>query len=119
MLERFQLLAAACFVLAAVLQCNDPDPYVWIAIYGAAALVSWLQRSRPARLIPALLVGCIATIWAFSLFPEAQGVGLLELPRPMQTKGGAVEAAREVGGLSTVAVWMFVLAAFARREKRT
>ena len=53
----FQLLAAACFVLVAALQYNDPDPYVWIAIYGAAALVSWLQRRRPARSIPAVLVG--------------------------------------------------------------
>ncbi len=114
----FQLLAAACFVLVAALQYNDPDPYVWIAIYGAAALVSWLQRRRPARSIPALLVGSVAVVWALCLFPEAQGVGLLDLPRPMHTKGGAVEAAREVGGLSIVAAWMFFLAFLARREKR-
>ncbi len=118
MVERLQAAVAACFVLVAALQYNDPDPYAWIAIYGVAALVSWLQRSRPARAIPALLVGSVATVWALCLVPEAQDAGLLDLPRPMHTKGGAVEAAREVGGLSIVAAWMFFLTFLARRAKR-
>jgi len=115
MMKRVQAVVAACFLLAAALQYNDPDPYVWVAVYGAAGLVTWLQRRQPRRRIPALLVGSLAAIWALSLLPEAQGVGLFDLPRPMHTKGGAVEAGREIGGLSVVAIWMFALAAHAHR----
>ena len=110
MFERLKALAASYFVLAAGLQYNDPDPWAWIAIYAAAAAVSWWCRGRSRQPIPALLVGAFATLWALSLLPGAQGVEFLDLPQPMHTKGGAVEVAREVGGLGIVAVWMLALA---------
>jgi hypothetical protein len=43
------------FIIFAVYQTNDPDPIVWILIYGAAALLSLLvildKSSRPVLLI--------------------------------------------------------------------
>ncbi|MEA1785999.1 transmembrane 220 family protein [Arenibacter sp. GZD96] len=36
----FGFVFAALFIWAAIMQYNDPDPYVWYAIYGIAAIVS-------------------------------------------------------------------------------
>ena len=117
MFTRLRWVAAGCFLLVAVLQYNDPDPWNWIALYLAAAAISLLQRPEPRWTIPPLLLGTLAAIWALTLVPGAQGVALADLPRPMHTNGGAVELAREVGGLTILALWMFVLSFHARRNQ--
>ena len=38
----FNLVFAILFVLFAVLQYNDPDPYIWIPIYIYGALMCWM-----------------------------------------------------------------------------
>ncbi len=38
--KSFGFVFAALFIWAAIMQYNDPDPYVWYAIYGIAAIVS-------------------------------------------------------------------------------
>lgn len=35
----FNYIFAGLFTIFALLQINDPDPYVWIPIYGVAALI--------------------------------------------------------------------------------
>jgi hypothetical protein len=40
------LILAAMFVLFAVVQFNDPDPLLWIAIYGAMAAVCAMAAFR-------------------------------------------------------------------------
>ena len=102
-------VAAGCFLVVAALQYNDPDPWNWIALYLAAAAISLLQQPGRRWAIPPLLLGTLASIWALTLVPGATGVTLTDLPRPMHTKGGAVEHAREAGGLTLLAIWMFVL----------
>ncbi|WP_250629921.1 transmembrane 220 family protein [Rhodoflexus caldus] len=39
-------LLASIFALFAWFQLNDPDPYLWVAIYGYAAVVSFLAIFR-------------------------------------------------------------------------
>jgi hypothetical protein len=117
MFARLKQLAAAYFILVAVLQYNDPDPWGWIAIYLAAAIISLLQRREPQHITPPLLLGALAALWALTLLPGAQGVALTDLPKPMHTRGGTVELAREVGGLTILALWMFVLSFHARRNQ--
>lgn len=42
-MKLFNLVFAILFALFAVLQYNDPDPYLWIPIYGYACIVCYLN----------------------------------------------------------------------------
>jgi hypothetical protein len=52
------LLLAVMFVIFAFLQINDPDPAIWILIYGAMAVICILAAFRiyPKKIMIALLV---------------------------------------------------------------
>ncbi len=41
-MKLFNLLFCLLFIISAGLQYNDPDPYVWIPIYGYGAVLCWL-----------------------------------------------------------------------------
>lgn len=104
-------LMTVLFLIAAVLQYNDPDPLRWMAIYGLAALAcllalaGWLPRPLSA------LVGLAALAWAATLAPAVVGrVSIGELFESFTMKSQSVEEAREMGGLLVVAAWMAVLA---------
>ena len=46
---------AVLFAFAAAVQCNDPDPLRWMAMYGLAMLACGLALAgRLPRLLPAL-----------------------------------------------------------------
>ena len=95
----------ACIVLSmvfdafAVVQYNDPDPAVWMAIYfGMAALCLWSGFGALPRVVPAVVV-VAALIGAYLLWPETyQG-----LTGKMDSRPG-VELARESLGLLTCAL---------------
>lgn len=101
---------AALFLVAAVLQLNDPDPIVWMAIYAAAALacVLALGRGTPRWLTAA--VGVVAVVWAATLAPRVLGaVAPGELFREMGMATLAIEEAREMLGLLIVGAGMLAL----------
>lgn len=98
--------AAILFGLMAAVQFNDPDPYVWVLAYGAAAVGSALYaggvfpRRAAAILCGGYVLGILILlprVWASSPFRAEQMMGL-------------AEAAREIGGLALAAGWMGVLA---------
>ncbi len=104
------LLFLVVYVLSAMVQYNDPDPALWTAIYLAAAGMCCLEfrRQPPRWLPPALLV--IALVWAGTLLPGiASQVTLREIWDSVAMKTQAVEEAREIGGLTLVALWAGVL----------
>jgi hypothetical protein len=103
------LLMLLLFVFSVVVQYNDPDPLIWMAIYALAALAclqELLWADNPL-LVPAA-VGAIALIWAIGLLPGVIGkVRISELFAEFEMKGDLmVEVAREAGGLLIIAVWM-------------
>lgn len=112
MLRVADLVLAALLAVAAAIQLNDPDPWPWLAVYGAAAALSAIHAWRPLpRALPALLAA-VAGIWALTLLPAAVGrVTPPDLVRAMEPDRPAIEIAREVGGLLLVAGWMAVLVA--------
>ncbi len=96
------------FALSVIVQGNDPDPLVWMAIYGAAAVACLLAAAgRRTRAVPAV-VGAIAFVWGLTLVPSA-----LEFLRSdheavrftMKTGDPLEEMARECGGLLLVFAW--------------
>ena len=58
-----------CFMLAAIVQYNDPDPWAWIAIYGAAAVACLVPRGNAvSRFLPPV-VGVVAVLGFAVLLP--------------------------------------------------
>jgi hypothetical protein len=105
------------FLVAVVVQHNDPDPVRWMAIYGFAGLACALALAgRLPRLVP-VLVGVAALAWAATLAPGVVGrVSVGELFESYAMKSAPVEEAREMGGLLIVTVWMGVLALVGSRS---
>ena len=63
-MRRLHVIFAGIFLLSAAVQLNDPDPWRWVAIYGAAAgvgLGGWRVRGVAAG------VGLVAVIWAAAI----------------------------------------------------
>ena len=113
------VLMAVLFLLALLVQYNDPDPVRWMAIYGAAALACVLALAgRLPRRAP-LAIGVVAAIWAFTLAPRVVGqVAAGDLFREVGMMSAEVEEARETIGLLVVVAWMLVLSNAASRASR-
>jgi hypothetical protein len=105
-------LMALLFLVAVVVQYNDPDPLQWMAIYGAACVVSvtaMLQR-RVHPAVP-LITGAVALAWSVSIiFGGPGGANYLHMFDVWEMQSVNVEQAREATGLLIVAGWMVVLA---------
>jgi hypothetical protein len=70
----FNLFFFVIFLLFAALQYNDPDPYIWIPIYGYAAVLCWLAFKRKYYPSAYLLGVIIYSAYAgYKLF-EPEGV---------------------------------------------
>lgn len=103
------LTLAILFVLFAVLQYNDPDPYIWIPIYAYAATLCFLAfRGRQFKI--ALLAGIVFCLaFAIYLFLDKDGVlswvrnhQAESLVQTMKATKPWIEQSREFGGLLIV-----------------
>lgn len=110
-------LMALLFAYAAFLQLNDPDPAVWVAIYGAAtlALIPAVLRRPLPRAVPATLA-TVSLAWALWLATIVFGDQPVHDMFPDQEKTGWVivdaEEGREMGGLLIIAATMAALVAY-------
>lgn len=103
---------ALVFLMAVVVQYNDPDPFQWMAIYGAA-FVMCAMAWRRKRVHPAapVLVGAVALVWGLSIMLGGPGgSNYLHMFDAWEMRSVNVEQAREATGLLIVAAWMAVLA---------
>jgi hypothetical protein len=121
----FNLFFCILFILFAALQYNDPDPYIWIPVYGYAAVLCWLAFR--GRYFPkAYLLGIVAYLgYAVFLFFEKDGVydwltvhKASNIAGSMKAESPWVEDTREFFGLLILIV---VLAGdwwYARRRRK-
>ena len=105
------VLMLLMFVFSTVVQFNDPDAPVWIAVYAAAAVLSAIEirRRTPVWAPIALLV--IALVWSGYIGQRVHGIAFFSLFSQWEMKDVHVEEAREMYGLLIVAVWMAAIAA--------
>lgn len=102
-------LMVVVFVASAVVQYNDPDPYLWILIYLVAA----------ALCIPSTLAGWKRVL--ASLLAVGSGLGAVYLGSKVigqQSLLGSEEG-REMLGLVVVSAWMSLLAFRAWKAPQT
>jgi hypothetical protein len=102
----FNLVWTGIFVLFALLQYNDPDPWLWMPIYGLAAWLCYryARGSRPQQLSVLLVFCCIG--YGVYLFMGADGVfswatehSRENLVQTMKATKPWIENTREFGGL--------------------
>jgi hypothetical protein len=106
------------FLFAVVVQWNDPDPFRWMAIYGAAFCVSLAVavRGRIPLAIP-MLAGLAALLWGFmTMAAGAPATAYGHMFDAWEMTSASTEQAREATGLLIVAAWMFVVSASQRRR---
>ena len=115
----FHGLMALLFVVAVVVQWNDPDPIPWVLMYGAAASLAAMGTLGIPPRETAVFLGLIASLWAASLLPSA--VKFDASTTEWQMKAGDIieEEARECGGLLLVTVSAVALVMDANRRRRS
>ena len=98
------------FLISAAIQFNDPDPWRWVLIWGAAAVACLLRGRVGWDWILAGAVCAAALLWAAILAPSAlPGIELGDLAKKMKAETPQIELGRELLGLLIVAAWMAVL----------
>ena len=93
------------FVAAIALQYNDPDPYLWMPIYGLGAL--WSAMFLLKRELPRLPVRLFSALCLL-------GAAYLAITVSIQEEPAAVEQFSELGGLSITSAWSMVVLAMSR-----
>jgi len=103
---------AVLFLTSAVLQYNDPDPLIWILIYGVAATLSILYVVRKVNV--KILLGVVFTAFLGFLYMYPDKFEGFEIG-----KGDIknVEEAREAFGLLIIAIVFGILALGSRIRK--
>ena len=97
------------FLFSAAVQFNDPDPLKWIGIYCAAATVCALEMRRRLPVWAPVAIAVIAIVWAGSLYYRARDVPISSLFAAWEMQNLRIEEAREMYGLTIVAVWMIAI----------
>ena len=101
----FGFLFAVLSVISAALQYNDPDPIIWILIWGISAIISFLFFLNKISFIITLIAGVLSLIGFMYLYPSNfQGFDL--------NNGDIenIELGREAFGLLIIALVMFIYA---------
>ena len=106
------------FVFSVIVQFNDPDPFLWAAIYTVAALVCWIEmRRRTNPWIPAAIAAA-SLAWAATLAPRVIGkVPFVAMFAEFEMANTGIEESREMYGLVLIALWMIAVASAAWRRR--
>ena len=99
------------FILFALLQINDPDPYVWIPIYGVVAMICFFNaRKKYDRFAHLVIIAC-CIIYGINLIMKSNGVidwfkdhDAENLVQSMKATKPWIENTREFGGLLIIAL---------------
>lgn len=99
------------FLMSVAVQYNDPDPYVWMPVYGAAAVACVLELRHKLTWRFPTIVAVGTLIWAATIAPHVLGqVPFLSMFSAWEMKNAGIEESREMYGLLIVCGWMLVLA---------
>lgn len=101
-------LMLALLTTAAVLQFNDPDPLLWMVIYGTAALITvlFITGYISTSLVAAAAVTSIGTALVLGFQVLQEGQFFADSLETWQMQNPAEEKAREAGGLLIIGLWM-------------
>ena len=101
-MKALNIFLGILFISFAVLQLNDPDPLLWVLLYGLVALVSFMAVFGKYQkiLISLGLLACI--IWMITLIPGVVDwiqKGMPSITGEMKATSPHIEFTREFLGL--------------------
>jgi Transmembrane family 220, helix len=100
------------FIAFAIVQYNDPDPYLWIPVYLFPVYLIFKSLTDLEIHRSFIYVAIAYIFWAINVFPpEWEGV---LLNQGMKTLN--IELGRESLGLATVAIVLIVLGVFSNKK---
>jgi hypothetical protein len=106
MLKFMNIVMFVLFVIAMIVQYNDPDPWLWIAVYFYGAVVTFFAIRDVYT--PFAVVGAVAYVGGF----------FYQMPDSFEN-WYTTEVAREALGMLFVGIWMTVLSAKYFRNLQT
>lgn len=114
-MKSFNIIMAVLFIVSAALQYNDPDPLLWISLYGYGAYLCinrFRGKYQPRGYALAIMV---YSIYAAYLFIDKNGVlswlkdhHAESLVTTMKAEKPWIEETREFGGLLILMVSMTI-----------
>lgn len=108
------------FIVFAILQLNDPDPEVWVSIYGLAAIMSALAALGKFNFPILLTFAAAALLGGIYLFPASVSGWIAQEweQADLTMKTVDMEEARESFGLLIIFVIMSLAAYIGGRQKQ-
>ena len=107
----FNYIFAGLFTIFALLQINDPDPYVWIPIYGVAALICIFNAKKKYDRFAHLVILACCIIYGINLLIKSDSVvswfndhNAESLVESMKANKPWIENTREFGGLLIISI---------------
>lgn len=122
-LRIFNYVFAFLFVVSAVLQYNDPDPWLWAPIYLFGAAMCWLAAR--GRFLPKAYLAAIVLYGAYALYLLFTNDGVLDwlnehdaenIAQTMKATKPWIEDTREFFGLVILIGALVVNLVAARRQ---
>lgn len=97
------------FATAAIVQYNDPDPWLWMGVYGAASLCCalFLAGRLPTILSDLLTAGCLLGTLYFAIRIVFGSVPFFDVSG--QEMMGLMEETREMLGFLITGLWTGIL----------
>ena len=109
-MKTVNIILGVLFILFAVVQYNDPDPWLWILLYGFVAGVFFFAAFQRRNTWVALAGIAICSIWLISILPEFINwinMGMPTITGSMKTEEPHIEYTREFLGLGICMLALF------------
>lgn len=108
------IILCLLFLSFAVMQFNDPDPWIWVALYGLVATICGMAAFGMYRKMLILLGLAVCGIELFNIAPEFIkwiDLGMPNIATEMKAEAPHIEFAREFLGLLlcvAVLIWQYI-----------
>ena len=109
------VLMCVLFLVSLAVQYNDPDPYLWMPIYGYAAWLAW-NGARGRLSFRANAIGLVVYLALFALWSPSLFRARAEAFEHWHMLAPDDEEPREAGGLAICAAWCAIQLVMARRR---
>ena len=121
----FNILFCVLFLIAAGLQYNDPDPYIWIPIYLYGAILCWLafrNQYYPKAYLAGILIYSAYALYSFftenGVLDWIQKHNAENIAASMKASTPWIEDTREFFGLVILIVVLTVNWVYGKRKIR-
>ena len=120
-MRKIHLILGFIFLLFAIIQFNDPDPLMWICLYGGVAAIAFFAAYGKFNIWIILLGIAVCAFELFKLFPSFWAWvqdGMPSIVESMKAESLYIELVREFLGI-VVALGALVYYYLWARKRRT